>query len=113
MRYYSESDMEDLRTKLEAEVLAWPKTAARRMFGCPSYQAAGKLFAFLVTDGLVLTHLPPKDQERLARLRGAGPFRAGTRTVQRWVKVSAKERRDLERLLPFIRRSYEAALEEG
>jgi len=55
MKYYSEEDMKDLRRVFEKEVLSWPEVSTKRMFGCPCYQADKRLFAFLVTDGLVIT----------------------------------------------------------
>jgi hypothetical protein len=57
MNYYSEAQGGVLREALEAQVLHWPEVSARRMFGCPAYTADGRLFVFVVNEGLVLTQL--------------------------------------------------------
>gem|GEM_PF-6450684 len=48
-------EMHDLRVKLQAVILSWPNATAKRVYGCPCYKNSDKLFAFLVTDGVVLT----------------------------------------------------------
>jgi hypothetical protein len=66
MKYYSEEATEPLRLRFEEKVLRWPKVSASKMFGCPSYQADGKLFAFLVTNGIVITQLTQTERACLA-----------------------------------------------
>jgi len=111
MKYYSEKETKNLREAFEDEVLGWPLVGTRRMFGCPCYQAQGRLFAFLVTKGLVLTRLPKKDRDAMSREYQTSSFRAGKRTVQDWVRISIRNSRDLVRIMPFVRKSYEAGLE--
>jgi len=110
MRYYSEEATKDLRAEFEEEVLRWPQATATRMFGCPCYQANGKLFAFLVTNGVVITQPGPSDKEALSRRFHAGPFRDGRWVVRGWLRLSVENRRDLGRIMPFVRKSYQAAL---
>ena len=55
MQYYNEEKMKNLRLKLEKEILSWPNVTTKKMYGCPCYKYKEKLFAFLVTDGVVLT----------------------------------------------------------
>lgn len=109
MKYSSEEIMEELRSSLEEQVLRWPQVSPKKMFGCPYYQAHEKLFTFLVTNGVVITQLILADRETLSRQHSTTCFQAGKKTVQNWVQVSMKHQRDLDRLMPFVRKSYESA----
>ncbi len=110
MRYYSEEEMSSVRLALEGTLMAWPHVGTRKMYGCPCYRAKGKLFAFLVTDALVLTHMTEKDREALSRTRATGPFQAGNRTIRAWVQIPVRQPGELEGLLPLVRKSYAHAL---
>ena len=55
IKYYSEEETKELRLAIEKEVLNWAHVSTKKMFGCPCYQAKGKLFVFLVTNGIVIT----------------------------------------------------------
>lgn len=110
MNYYSEEATEPLRLRFEEKVLRWPKVSARKMFGCPSYQADGKLFAFLVTNGIVITQLTQTDRASVSRQHHATPFRSGRRVVQKWMRLAIEQTGDLDRVMRFVRTSYEAAL---
>lgn len=85
----------------------------RKMFGCPCYQADGKLFAFLVTNGIVITRLAQADRETLSRRYHATPFRGGRKVDQRWMRLPIEQMGDLDRLMHFVRESYESALLEA
>lgn len=63
MKYYSEEETKELRQALEEQVLNWTGVTKKKMFGCPCYKANEKLFAFLVTNGIVITKLQPSDRE--------------------------------------------------
>jgi len=110
MRYYREAATKKLRTVFEGEVLNWPEVSTKKMFGCPCYQARGKLFAFLVTNGIVITQLADTNREALSKRYPTSAFRAGKKTVPRWVRLSLKRQKDLDQLIPFVRKSYNAAL---
>lgn len=110
MKYYAEEKTRDLRLSFEDEVLAWPHVKTKRMFGCPCYEAQGKLFAFLVTNGLVVTRLSENDREMMSHGYRTSFFRAGRRAVKNWVKISIQNNADLRKIMPFVRKSYEAAL---
>lgn len=112
MKFYSEEEMKALRLGLEEKILGWPQVRPKRMFGCPCYQAKGKLFAFLVTMGIVITQLPQAEREAVARQHPTAPFKAGRRTVQSWVRATVRSREELDGVLPFVRKSYEAVLEQ-
>ena len=113
MKLYSEEEAGHVRLRFEKEVLGWPEVTTKKMFGCPGYQAAGTLFAFLVTQGAVLTKLSLKTQETLKAQHPTEPLGTGDRVVKKWVVALADAATDWDRLLPFVRESYEAALKEG
>ncbi len=108
-RFYSETDTGELRRAFEGRVLRWPEVRAKTMFGCPAYRATDELFAFLVTEGVVITRLESGEREALSRRFRATPFRAGSRTVHDWIRVPLRGKDDLEGVLPLVRRSYEAS----
>ena len=110
MKYYSEEDTKNLRLALEEEILSWKEVSTKKMFGCPCYQAKGKLFVFLVTKGIVITQLQLADRERISSLYQTGFFKAGKKIVSKWLKISLRDKEDLEGLMPFVRKSYEEAL---
>lgn len=112
MEYFDADTGRELQEAFEAAVGDWPGVTSRTMFGCPSYQADGTLFAVLVTDGVALTRLPDAERERLAEAFETGPFRAGERTVTKWVQV-ATDADGLDGLLPYVEASYETALAEA
>lgn len=109
-RYYDEAAMGRVRTDLERRVKDWPGVRAGQMFGCPCFDANGKLFAFVATGGVVLTQLDEGERDRLANEFGAGPFAPDPgRAATKWSHVPAEKPEDLEPLLPWIRKSYEVA----
>ncbi len=112
MQYFDEERGETLRTAFESLVLDWPGVTAKTMFGCPSYQADGTLFAVLVTDGVALTRLPADRRDALDAAYETGPFQARDRTVTKWVQVAVADVTDLDALEPYVRASYETALAE-
>lgn len=113
MKYFDKEEGAALETAFEDVVLNWPDVAATTMFGCPSYQADGTLFAVLVTEGVALTRLPSDHHEQVAQAFETGPFQAGERTVTKWVQVIIEDPAELDDLVPYIKASYESALEES
>ncbi|MFC7249890.1 TfoX/Sxy family protein [Halomicroarcula sp. GCM10025324] len=112
MTYFDGEAGGDLRTAFESLVDEWPDVDATTMFGCPSYRADGTLFAVLVTEGVVLTRLPPDQRAQLAAAFEAEPFQAGDRTVTSWVQVPVDDA-TLGPLVPYVEASYETARAEG
>jgi len=112
MKYYSEEDTKGLRLALEAEVLNWPQVTTKKMFGCPCYQAKGRLFVFIVTNGVVITQLQQADRDELSSQHQTSFFQAGKKTVKNWIKISINNLEQLDSLMPFIRKRYEAALQK-
>ena len=76
------------------------------MFGCPCYKYKDKLFAFLVTDGVVLTKVSEQDKMKLSKEFSIKPFQAATRTMNNWPQIHIDESSNLEKIIPFIRNSY-------
>ena len=111
MLYYIEDDARTLQKAFEKEVLLWPQVTTRRMFGCPAYVADGRLFAFLVTEGVVITQLRQKDIETLSQDNETEPFQAGERTIERWTKVFITDPDAIGRIMGFVRKSYQTAME--
>jgi hypothetical protein len=112
MRLYTAERTDPLREALEADVLLFPDVEGRKMMGCPCYMARGKMFAFLVDDAVVVTRLDRTDRERLEAEHGAGPFTHGPRVMSGWARVPMG-REDLAGILPYVKRSYEAAMDEA
>lgn len=112
MKYYIEEETRDLRLAVEGELLSWPKVEARRMMGCPSYLAGGKIFASLVTGGMLITKLTEEMREELNEIAPVKPFNTGSRTIKRWAHIKVGPER-LSELIPFLKASYEQALREA
>jgi hypothetical protein len=110
MKYYVEAETRELRKKLEDEILSWPKVTHRKMMGCPCYLAGGKMFAGLVTRGIVITKLTSEEKNELAGIHTVEPFTMGSRTTKKWARLTL-EPGEVQKVLPYIRKSYERALE--
>lgn len=111
MKYFDQEDGAALKSAFDEIVSDWPHVTATTMFGCPSYQAEGTLFAVLVTDGIALTRLPGDHREQVRQAFETGPFQAGERTVKKWVQITIDDLAELDSLVPYIKASYESALE--
>jgi hypothetical protein len=107
MQYYNEEKMHNLRLRIENEILNWPNVTTKKMYGCPCYKNKEKLFAFLVTDGVVLTKVREQDKIQLSKEVEIKSFQAGKRTVNRWPQIHIDETTDLEKIIPFIKNSYD------
>lgn len=113
MKYFDRDDGAALKSTFDEIVLDWPDVTTTTMFGCPSYQAKGTLFAILVTDGVALTRLPSDHREQVTQAFEIGPFQAGERTVTKWVQITIDDGAELDSLVPHIKASYESAREES
>ena len=98
--------MHDLRVNLEKEILSWPDVATRKMYGCPCYKYKEKLFAFLVTDGVVLTKTNEQDKMTLSKEFTIRPFKASTRTMKGWPQIPLDDSSDLKKIISFVKKSY-------
>jgi hypothetical protein len=77
------------------------------MYGCPCYKNNEKLFAFLVTDRVVLTKVSEQEKTKLSRAFEIKPFQAGKRTMNKWPQICVDETTDLQTIIPFIKISYD------
>ena len=111
MNYYSEEDMKEIRLAFEREVLAWSQVSTKKMFGCPCYKVNDSLFAFLVTKGVVLTHLGQSEKERLSRERASAFFSTGKKQIKNWPQISVSSVEELKAVMPHVKKSYEQALQ--
>ena len=109
MKFYDEAKMRAVRAALEAAMRAWPGVAPKEMMGCLCYFRGKKFFAFLVTDGVVLTKLSEVDRAKLSSQVESKPFEMAGRTASVWIQVQAKRPEDLRPVLPYVRKSYQAA----
>ncbi len=107
MGYCSER-VKSWQSLVEPVMLEWEGVRIRSLYGCPAFQVEGYLFAFLVDEGIVLAHLSQTDRERLAAMYTVEEFKAGDRVIAHWLLVHIEQPQDWPRLLPFVRRSYEA-----
>ena len=110
MKYYSEEQTKQLRLAFEEKILNWPQVSKKIMFGCPCYKTNEKLFAFLVTKGLVITKLNEAQREQLSNNYDVAFFQAGKKTVRNWVKIPINKKQDLDELMPFVKNSYDNAI---
>ncbi len=109
MKYYDEERMQDVRKTLEADVLKWPGVVSKEMMGCLCYFRGKKFFAFLITSGIVITKLAKGDQSKLSERPDSKRFEMSGRTASSRIQLHLKKPGDLRLLMPYIRKSYEAA----
>ncbi len=109
MQYYNEEKMKNIRVKLEKEILGWPDVSTKKMYGCPCYKYNQKLFAFLVTDGVVLTKADDQDKEKLTKDFKVKPFQVATRTMKGWPQIPLDVTSDVKKIIPYIKNSYHHA----
>ncbi|VVB60574.1 Uncharacterised protein [uncultured archaeon] len=107
MQYYNEEKMHNLRLILEKEILNWPGVTTKKMYGCPCYKYKEKLFAFLVTDGIVLTKASEQDKMKLSKEFSIKPFQAATRIMKGWPQIPVDEKSDVKKIISFIKNSYQ------
>lgn len=109
MKFYDEIQTGEIRKALEKEILKWPGVTSKEMMGCLCYFYDKKFFAFLVTKGLVLTKLSEEDKAKLSKQTKLKPFEMSGKKVSTWVTVALGSPGDLQPVLPFVKKSYEAA----
>lgn len=105
-KYYDEEHNQALRSAFEKYVLTWPYVTIRLMFGCPAYLVNGKLFAFLVNDGVVIAQILKLDREEIQETFETHVFQAGEREISRWFQVTIEDLKKLPKLIRFVKKSY-------
>jgi|SRR3990170_8656225 len=109
MKYYDEEKMRKVRKTLEADIMKWPSVESKEMMGCLCYFRGRKFFTFLVTNGIVITKLANEDRSKLSERLDSKPFEMAGRTAATWIQLPLQKPGDLRPILPYIRKSYEAA----
>jgi hypothetical protein len=112
LKWYIEEETKELREAFEKEVLKWSIVDYKKMFGCPCYLANGKMFAGLVTKGLVITKLNDQEKSELEKIKKTTPFKAGDRVIKSWVQINL-EPNELKEIMPFVKKSYTRALKNA
>lgn len=103
----------NLRRTFESMVLDWPHVTRKHMFGYPTYHVAGVLFAILTEEGVALTELPPELRGDIEDEFTVRSFETGEGTETDGVLVRIDAVDDLNRLLPYVQRSYQWVFEGG
>ena len=107
MKFFDETQGEWFRQALEKEVLKWPGVTAKPMMGCLCYFYKNSFFAFLVTDGIVITKLGKVERPALSPLGEKGQPQLGGKALPKtWVKVRLSKAGDVKSVMPFVRSSY-------
>ncbi len=109
MKFYDEAQMKPIREMFEKNVMGRPGVERKEMMGCLCYFRGRKFFAFLVTKGIVVTKLSQDERATLPERLEPRPFEMSGRTSRTWVRVTVRKPEDLQPLLPYVRKSYEAS----
>ena len=112
MPYYTESEAQELRERIEDTVLAWPDVQKKMMFGSPSYAVGGTIFMMLVTGGIILTRLDETEKEALLSGPDAGYFEGHGRVMKKWIRITIRDISAVDTWLPAIKSSYRNAQAE-
>jgi len=84
----AKEDLTVLQESLETAAKGLSKLTAKKMFGCHALWTNDHVFALVWKHGRIGVKLPD-DQvyESLMGIKGAEPWKAGTRTMAHWVLV--------------------------
>ncbi len=109
MKFYDEEQMKPIRETLEKKIMGWPGVERREMMGCLCYFRGKKFFTFLATKGIVITKLSEDDRSNLPEQLETKPFEMSGRTSRTWIQITVRKPEDLQPLLPYVKKSYEAS----
>ena len=112
LKWYIEEETKELKESFEKVIIEWPQVTFKKMFGCPCYLAKGKMFAGMVTKGIVITKLSSLEREELEKIRATKPFVVGDKIIRSWVNVDL-EPKDLGVIMPFVKKSYKRVITSG
>ena len=96
-----------LQSAFHEVVTAWPEVAARPVFGHRGYVRAGKMFAFVVGDGMAVKASGTFAGELYAR-PGVVPFVVNEMPMQQWPILELRDDAGLDDVLEQARRSSES-----
>jgi hypothetical protein len=109
MDRYSEESMHTIRVSLERDLFRWPGVTTRLIFCLPGYIVNGKVFALLVTGGIILTKLPEIDRALVFKRFQTVPVTGHGGVITEWVQIILPETGDLSTILPLVKKSYDEA----
>jgi len=112
MPYYDKDTMEERKAAFDSAVSGWPGVSEKPMFGSPGYSAFGRMFCFLVTDGIVTTKLPEDVRKDALVGEKCTVFTGHNKKIRNWLVFPYNSSDDLDSALPYVRKSYEAATVE-
>ncbi len=93
MKYYIEEETVRLKAALDREILSWEGVDERKMMGCPSYLVGRKMFALVVTGGILITKLDDESKKALSGVHPWKPFDAH-RTIKKWAHLELEPEDD-------------------
>jgi TfoX/Sxy family transcriptional regulator of competence genes len=96
-----------LQSAFHDVVTVWPEVAARPVFGHRGYVRAGKMFAFVVGDGMAVKASGAFADELYAR-PGVVAFAYNDMPMRQWPVLELRGDADLDDVLDQARRSYES-----
>lgn len=59
-----------------------------------------------MTDGVVLIKVSEQYKMKLSKLFKIRPFQTATRTIKKWLQIPVDEKSDIEKIISFIKNSY-------
>ncbi len=96
-----------IRQRFEEAVILWKGATARKMMGSPTFFFERPFFAFLLTKGIVITKLSEAERAKLPK--NGKPFAmTGARVPKNWVMMSLEGPDDIQKVLPYVKQSYQA-----
>ena len=97
----------ELREQVEAEIMGRGEVTPRNMMGTTAYMVRGRMFVFLVADGLV-AKLPARTRQELLD-RKAGVLFQGPqgRGFGEWTHLNLAKKADLAAALEGVKAAYE------
>jgi hypothetical protein len=100
MQYYNEEKMHNLRLLIEKEVLNWPNVTTKKSMVVRVTKIRKNYSHFWLRTAWFL-------QIRLSKEFTIKPFQAGKRKMNKWPQVSVDETTDVEKIIPFMKNSYD------
>ena len=100
LKWYIEEETKELRKAFEEEILNWNQVTLKKMF------------AGMVTKGIVITKLSILEREEIEKSRKTKPFVVGDKIIRSWVTVKLVPK-DVTGIMSYVKKSYERAAAFG
>jgi hypothetical protein len=102
----------DHKPVVDALLLALPDVATGQMFGHPSYKIAGKMFAALMLEGIILK-LPKETISDILQRDNVSSFAPDGRPMTGWVLIEIAAPEGYAEYQPYFRQSYDFVASEA